>query len=148
MATTAKDIATTYPIPVYRYTVDFGGEAIAFSEVSGLEIGVETIVYKDGLGVKRMPGQPTDTKLTMKRGIVKAGSQFYDWLNSISLNQVDKKDITISLTDETGTDPIVTWKVFNAFPSKLSAPSFDAKANDVAIESLELMADKITIQYA
>ncbi|MDF2866829.1 MAG: phage tail protein [Gammaproteobacteria bacterium] len=148
MATTAQDIATTYPIPVYRYTVDFGGEAIAFSEVSGLELGVETIVYKDGLGVKRMPGQPVDTKLTMKRGIVKAGSQFYTWLNSISLNQVDKKDITISLTDETGATPIVTWKVFNAFPSKLSAPSFDAKANDVAIESLELMADKITIQYA
>lgn len=148
MATTAQDIATTYPIPVYRYSVDFGGEAIAFSEVSGLEIGVETIVYKDGLGIKRMPGQPTDVNLTLKRGIVKAGSQFYEWINSISLNQVDKKDITISLTDESGETPLVTWKVFNVFPTKLSAPSFDATANDVAIETLELMADKITIQYA
>mgnify|MGYP001061477686 CR=1 FL=1 len=148
MALTANEMATSYPIPSYRYTVDFGGEAIAFSEVSGLEIGVETIVYKDGLGIKRMPGQPNDIKLTMKRGVVKAASQLYDWLNSISLNTVDKKDITISLTDESGETPLVIWKVFNAFPTKLSAPSFDAKANDVAIESLELMADKITIQYS
>lgn len=50
MATTKADIAAEYPIPVYRFVVSFGEESIPFSEVSGLDIGVETITYKDGYG--------------------------------------------------------------------------------------------------
>ena len=43
---------------------------------------------------------------------------------------------------------MVTWKVTNAFAVKLDAPSFNAKTNDVAIESLELIADDLKIEYA
>ena len=148
MATTAAEISNTYPIPVYRFAVSFGGEDIAFSEVSGLEISRETITYKDGLGRKYMPGQPGDITLTLKKGMVRARSEFYAWITSISLNQVDKKDITVSLTDEKGEEPVVTWTVVNAFPTKLSAPSFDASSNEVAIESLELAADDLKMTYA
>ena len=91
MATTAQDIANEYPIPVYRFVVSFGEESIPFSEVSGLDIGVETITYKDGLSKKHMPGQKTDVNITLKRGLVRSKSQFYDWISSISLNLVDKK---------------------------------------------------------
>jgi phage tail-like protein len=34
----------------------------------------------------------------------------------------------------------------NAFPTKLTAPTFDAKSNDAAIETLELRADLITME--
>jgi phage tail-like protein len=148
MPTTAADISNEYPLPVYRFAVSFGGESIAFSEVSGLELSRETITYKDGLGRRYMPGQAGDVTLTMKKGLVKGKSEFYTWISSISLNQVDKKDITVSLTDEKGETPMVTWKVSNAFPTKLSAPSFDATTNDVAIETLELMADGLSMEFA
>jgi phage tail-like protein len=36
--------------------------------------------------------------------------------------------------------------VVNAFPTKLDAPTFDAKSNDAAIESMELAADFISIE--
>lgn len=147
MATTAANINVEYPLPVYRYTVQYGDESIAFSEVSGLEIGRDPITYKDGLGFKHMPGMPTDINITLKKGIVRAGSQFYDWIHSISLNEIDKKDITISLTNESADTPVITWVVSNAFPSKLTAPSFDATSNEVAVETLELRADDITISY-
>ncbi|MBD1583111.1 phage tail protein [Pseudoalteromonas sp. S16_S37] len=147
MATTAADIAAEYPIPVYRFVVSFGAESIPFSEVSGLDIGVETITYKDGYGKKHMPGQSTDVNITLKRGLVRQKSQFYDWISSISLNLVDKKDITISLTNEDRSQPLVTWKVINAFPKKLTAPSINGGSNEASVESLEMMADDIKIEF-
>ncbi len=147
MATTAQDIANEYPIPVYRFVVSFGEESIPFSEISGLDIGVDTITYKDGLGKIHMPGQKTDVNITLKRGLVRQKSQFYDWISSISLNLVDKKDITVSLTNETGTEPLVTWKVMNAFPKKLTAPSVNGSSNEASVESLELMADDVIMEF-
>ena len=94
-----------------------------------------------------MPGMVSDIRFTMKKGVVKADSKLYDWINSTRVTTVEKKNITISLMDEKGEFPVVTWKVKNAFPVKLDAPSFDAKTNEVAIETLELMADDLKIEY-
>lgn len=147
MATTVDDIKSEYPIPVYRFVVTLGDEQMAFSEVSGLDIGYETITYKDGLGKKHMPGQASDVNITLKRGIVRTKSQFFDWINETSLNLINKRDITVSLTNETGDEPLVTWSVTNAFPKKLTAPSFNGGSNEVAVEQLELMADNVSIQF-
>ena len=156
MALTQKDIKTTYPLPVYNYKVDIGKDTIAFSEVSGLSITYETTTYKESSTesgkvsprVFRMPAQRSDTQLTLRKGLVPAKSQaaLYDWINSVRINQVIKKDIVISLCDETG-KAVVSWTVINTFPTKLDAPTFDANSNDVAIESLELMADELRINY-
>jgi phage tail-like protein len=71
----------------------------------------------------------------------------FAWINSIQLNRVDKKDIYVRLCDETGA-AVVSWKVTNAFPTKLDAPSFTASSNDVAVESMELMADRVSVEQA
>lgn len=148
MTTTAEQIATAYPIPTYRYRVTVGNEEMAFSSVSGMEISHETITYKDGVGGRYfMPGQLAPVNISLKRGVVKGSSKLYDWISSISLNQVEMRDISISLTNESGSELLVTWNVANAFPTKLSAPSLDASSNEVAIEELSLMADRVTIQF-
>lgn len=156
MALTPDKIKSDYPLPSYNYKVDIGKDTIAFSEVSGLNIAYEKTVYKESSTesgkasprVFRMPAQATDTTLTLKKGLVPAKSApaLYDWINSVSLNQVQKKDIVISLCDETG-KPVVSWTVINAFPTKLDAPSFSATSNDAAIESMELLADGASINY-
>lgn len=156
MAISQEDIKATYPLPVYNYKVDIGQDTVAFSEVSGLNIAYETTTYKEsntesgkaGPRVYRMPAQATNTTLTLKKGLVPTKSQaaLYDWINSVRINQVIKKDIVINLCDETG-KAVVSWTVSNAFPTKLDAPTFDANSNDVAIESMELMADGISINY-
>ncbi|MCF2134576.1 MULTISPECIES: phage tail protein [Mycetohabitans] len=148
MATTAEKIATNYPIPTYRFKVIVGSEEMAFSAVSGLELGVETIEYKDGTGqVCRMPGQRQPLTITLRRGVFKGRSQLYDWINSISLNQVEKKDISISLTNDAGNELLVTWNITDAFPTRLSAPSFDASSNEVAVEEMTLSADRLAVVF-
>lgn len=147
MATTVDDIKTKYPLPIWKFQVQVGGEDYAFSEVSGLAIEYETITYKDGLGPIHMPGMGTPVELSLKRGIVKGDSFLMDWVTSIKMNTVEKQDITISLMDEGQENPVVVWTVINAFPKKLDAPTFDATSNEVAIESLDLMADDLKIEY-
>jgi phage tail-like protein len=157
MATSKEDIKTNYPLPVYNYLVQIGTETVAFSEVSGLSIGYETTTYKESPGasdekpvgprVMNMPAQATATDITLKKGLVPAKSKpvLFDWIAKIQNNQVEKKDILVSLRDEAGT-AVITWEVSNAFPTKLDAPTFDANSNDVAIESMELRADSISIK--
>jgi phage tail-like protein len=155
MATSVSTIKTDYPLPVYNYRVEIGSEAVAFTEVSGLSIAYETTTYKEspttsgaaGPRTLYMPGQATMTTITLKKGIVRATSikTLYDWIKTVQINQIEKKDIVIRLCDEKGA-AVISWTVRNAFPVKLDAPSFDAKSNDAAIESMELKADSITLQ--
>jgi phage tail-like protein len=154
MATSASTIKTAYPLPVYNYRVLIGDRPVSFSEVSGLERSYETITYKEsrvdgpvsGPNTMYMPGMLKPLYITLKKGYVKGNSinYLYNWINSINLNQVDKKDISIQLCDEGGT-AVITWLVKEAFPIRLSAPGFDASANEIAIDTLELMADTVLI---
>ena len=153
MAMTKDQIKTAYPLPVYNFRVEIDGQTVGFSEVTGLSIAHETITYVEsptagpGPRMMHMPGKRSPTKLTLKKGLVSGISvaALYDWVNSIQLNRVQKKDIVIRLCDETG-NAVVSWKVQNAFPTKLDAPAFTASSNDVAIETIELMADGIAMQ--
>ena len=157
MALTKEQIKTDYPLPIYNYRVDVNGESISFSEVSGLELSFETITYKEsyvdsgrvGPNIMYMPGQIQPVNISLKKGFVQGKSipVFYNWINDIELNRVDKRDIVVHLLDETGST-VVSWKVIDAFPTKLSAPGFDASSNEVAIESMELMAFRVTMEEA
>lgn len=155
MALDKATIKTEYPIPLYNYRVEIDGEAASFSEVSGLSISYETYTYKEspveagapGPRTFHMPAQRGDSTVTLKKGLVAAVSipLLYEWLNTVQINQIVKKDIIVRLLDEAGA-PRVSWKINNAFPTKLDAPTFDATSNDAAIETMELKADSISIE--
>ena len=157
MAVSKNDIKTAYPLPAYNYRVEIGDTSVACSEVSGLSIAYETQTYKEspvesgapGPRVMIMPAQSTPPTVTLKKGVVKGVSVpvLYDWIRTTRINQTEKKDLFVRLLDENGA-PVISWKVTNAFPTKLDAPSFTADSNDVAIESMELMADAVTLEEA
>ncbi len=155
MSLTKEQIATTYPLPVYNYKVEIDGTTVGFSEVSGLSVAYETTAYAEspvaGVGPRRMymPGQSKPATITLKKGVVAGVSvpTLFAWINSTQLNRIVKKDIYVRLCNENG-DAVVSWRVMNAFPTKLDAPSFTASSNDVAVESIELMADRVTVEQA
>lgn len=157
MAISKDQIKAEYPIAVYNYKVEIGSDAVAFSEVSGLSTSFETTTYKEspvesgipGPRVMHMPAQGAASTITLKKGMVRGTSvaTLYNWINQTSLNLTEKKDISVRLCDENG-DPVISWVVKNAFPTKLDAPTFDANSNDVAIETMELMADDVKVEEA
>jgi phage tail-like protein len=152
MALTRNEIKDAYPLPVYNYRVTIGSDTLGFSEVSGLGVEHEPVTYRHGfsfaMGVKIIPGMRQPSKLTLKRGIAKGSAFLADWLKNTYANPLknSKQDIVIDLCDETG-KAVVRWSVQSALPIKLEAPTFDANSNSVAIETLELIAAGITINY-
>ena len=141
---------SAYPLPTYRFVVGIAGidSITTFAEASGLDVEYEAITYKDGLGVKHMPGQAATVNISLKRGIMKAKDELWQWISKTKLNYGERKDITISLIDKEGGEPLVTWKVLGAFPTKLTAPTLDGNANDVAVETLDLRADDVQLEFA
>ena len=53
--------------------------------------------------------------------------------------------MTIKLLNEQHA-PVMTWKVKNAWPLKVEGPSLKADGNEVAIESIELAHEGVTVE--
>jgi phage tail-like protein len=92
-----------------------------------------------------MPGLRKFSNVTLKRGIVKSDNDFFKWLATIKLNTVERRDLTISLLNESH-EPVMVWKIHNAFPVKVEGPQLKASGNEVAIESIELAHEGLELQ--
>lgn len=138
-----------YPSPVFHFNVEWGGEKVSFSEVSGLNIETQVIEYRGGFNKEfspqKMPGLQKFGNITLKRGIFNGDNEFYDWLNTTNQNTVQRRDLIINLLNE-NSEPVMTWKVKNAFPVKIEGPGLKATGNEVAIETLEIAHEGLTIQ--
>jgi phage tail-like protein len=138
-----------YPLPKFHFEVQWGGTRIGFTEVTGLEITTEKIEYRDGASKEyhkiRMPGMQTFGDLTLKRGIFAGDNEFYTWWNSVALNTIERRDITISLLNEEH-NPVVIWKVKNAWPTKVTSTDLNASGNETAIETLVLAHEGLTME--
>jgi phage tail-like protein len=138
-----------YPLPVFHFQVMWGGINLGFSEVGGLNVENQVIEYRDGMmreySPVKQPGIPKFSNITLKRGVVRGDNQFFDWLNATKLNKAERRDLIISLLNEDHV-PVMTWKAKNAFPVKIEGPALKAAGNEVAIESLEVAHEGLTIE--
>lgn len=148
MAHTSEHIRTHYPVPVFNFTVSIEGieGQIAFSSVSGLSSSYQKIEYRDGMrGLFQMPGMISLPEVTLTRGVFRGHCQLYQWFNSVSFNEVDKKDVLINLTDPSGEGLILSWTLVNAFPTAINAPDLNASSNETATMTVTLAGDRLAV---
>ena len=142
-------MATNYPMVKFHFQVEWGGTKIGFTEVSGLDVETEVVEYRHGASPEyskiKMPGMQKYTNITLKRGTFTSDNEYFNWWNTVKLNTIERRDITISLLNEEH-EPVVTWKVKNAWPSKVQPTDLKADGNEVAIESMELVHEGLIIQ--
>lgn len=147
MAATAEYVNADYPVPTYRFTLDIDGDGktdATFSNMSGLDISVQTSEYKDGVGGwYQLPGQFEPSHITLRKGRVPKDSPLFAWLFTVSENKVEKKDCTITLTDETGSE-IFTWDISDAFPVKLTGQNLEGADGEGSVEEVFLLAKRVT----
>lgn len=140
----------TYPLPVFYYKVTWNNQDIGFSDVSGLTQEVQAIEYRDGLmkgttpSLKR-PGLKKITNISLKRGIVEKNNELFVWFNNSGAPNVERRDIDITLLNDEG-NPVMIWSIFQAWPIKCEGPALKATGNDIAIESIELAHEGITVK--
>ena len=137
-----------YPLSKFHFIVEWGGNKIGFTEVTGLDMQIEAIEYREGsskhYSKTKMPGLQKYSNITLKRGTFEGDTDYYKWINTINLNTVERRDIVIKLLNEKH-DPVFTWRAVNAFPIKVQASDLKADGNEVAIESLEIAHEGLTI---
>ena len=143
-------MSAEYPLPKFHFQVEWGGTKIGFTEVTGLEVTTDVIEYRDGASPEyhkiKMPGMQKYSNITLKRGKFKSDNEFYDWWNTHQLNQIERRDITVSLLNEKH-EPVFVWKIKNAWPIKVNATDLKSDAGtEVAIETIELVHEGLTME--
>lgn len=138
-----------WPIPKFHFQVKWDSEVMSFQEVSGLDIESQPIEYRAGdspeFSTIKMPGIKKSSNVTMKKGVFKSDNKFWDWFNQIKMNTIKRIPVTISLLDEEGS-PTMVWTLANAFPTKITGTDMKSDGNEVAIESIEIAHEGITIE--
>jgi phage tail-like protein len=137
------------PVRTFHFSVQWGGTHSRFSEVAGLDQESPVIEYRagstHGFSAMKMPAMSKFGNITLKRGVIKADSDFYNWLSTTKTDTAGRRDLVISLLDERH-EPVMSWKVKNALPVKLEGPQLVASGNDVAIDSIELAHEGLQLQ--
>jgi phage tail-like protein len=142
---------SVWPIPKFRFEVKWDSAVMSFQEVSGLDVEAQPIEYRAGdsatFSVVKMPGIKKYSNVTMKKGVFKSDNKFWDWFNKIKMNTIKRIPVTISLLDENG-KPTMVWTLTNAWPTKITGTDLKAEGNEVAVETIEIAHEGLTIANA
>lgn len=145
-----------YPLPKFHFQVEWGDDfRIGFTEVSGLDFETEVIEYREGNSKKysksKQPGLTKYSNITLKRGTFEGDYNFYkEWRKTYYFQEGNKtgskfrRTVTIKLLNESH-EPVVVWKLQNAFPSKVQSTDLKADGNEVGIETMELVHEGLEI---
>lgn len=138
-----------YPLPKFHFEADWGGTRIGFTEISGLDVETEVIEYREGASreytKQKIPGMQKFANVTMKRGVFATDNDYFKWWNSVALNTVERRDVTVKLLNEAH-EPVMVWKIKNAWPTKIASTDLKSDGNEIAIESIELAHEGLSIQ--
>jgi phage tail-like protein len=128
------------PYANYSFLVEIDGIVRAgFREVSGLDSTIEVHEFREGGENGTMRKLPMKTKfsnIVLKWGLAD-DMELHNWHRQGVQGNVQRRNGSIVVLDRQGNEK-VRWNFFNAWPSKYDSSNFNAEANDVAIESLEL----------
>ena len=139
---------SVWPIAKFYFQVKWDSQVMSFQEVSGLESEAGIIEYRAGdsktFSTVRMPGIQKAGHVTLKKGVCLSDSKLWDWFDQIKMNTITRLPVTISLMDESGSATMV-WKLQNAFPTKITGTDLQADGIQVAIETIEIAHEGLTI---
>jgi phage tail-like protein len=120
----------------------------AFSEVGGLTADGDSVDYREGTdlqqNVRKLVGLRKFTNLSLKRGYTQ-DKVLWQWYLNIMNGVPDRRNVTIVLMNEER-QPVLRWHAENAWINKIEGPALKASSNDLAMESLELVHEGLTLE--
>lgn len=138
------------PWTAHNFIVDIDGvlSQAGFSECTGLTNETDSIEYRDGMQktthVTKLPGLAKYGNITFKRGFT-TDKKLWEWRKKVVEGKTVRANGTITLLDE-ARQPAMRWNFSEAWPRKLDGPAFNAKANEVAIETLEIVVEELRVE--
>jgi phage tail-like protein len=128
--------------------VDAGTTSAQFAEVSGLAAEIAVIEYRTGgdrvNAVRKLPGLVKYPNIVLKRG-VSGDLRLWRWTQQTIQGTVQRLNGSIVMLDE-ARNPVVRFTFRRGWPCRYEGPSFSAKGNEVAIETLEICHEGLEIE--
>jgi phage tail-like protein len=136
------------PYRAFNFRIEIDNLTVgAFSECSGLSSDGDAVDYREGtdipLNVRKLVGLRKYANIVLKRGYTQ-NTELWDWYTNIVNGVPDRRNGTIILMDEARND-VLRWNVENAWINKIEGPSFKANGNEIAMESVELVHEGLTL---
>ncbi len=137
-------MANYYPPPGFHFQVEVQGlkpndHDIRFTEVGGLSVEMGTEEVAEGgenRFIQKFPTRAKYPELVLKRGVL-VNSEVTKWIREcIEEFKIQPKDIFIKLLNEKH-QPLLTWQVVKAYPTKWAVSDLNSTANAVAVETLQ-----------
>jgi phage tail-like protein len=129
------------PYRNFNFLVELDGIAQAsFTDCSGLGSTTEVIETREGgdnTTVRKLPGKTSFTDITLKWGLT-ASSELWAWRQQVVDGNVVRKNGSIVVYDLDNHTEVARWNFVSAWPTKWEGPTFTAKGNDIAIDTLVL----------
>lgn len=148
-----------YPLPNFHFQVEWAENIrLGFTEITGLSAETSVIEYREGnsktYNLTKQPGLTKYSNVTLVRGVFEGDFDFFkEWRKTFLFQEGNKtgsmyrRNVTIKLLNENH-EPVMTWRLRNAWPSKISWGPLNAKNNEVLIESMELVHEGLDIVEA
>jgi hypothetical protein len=128
-------MANYYPPVGFHFKVEFIGQGsladTRFTEVGGLavEMGSEEVAEGgENRFVQKYPTRAKYPELVLKRGLLK-DSDVWAWINLLNESH----------------EPLMTWHVIGAWPTKWAVGDLNASSNAYAVESMQLAYQYFTV---
>lgn len=136
------------PYRAFNFRIEIDNLTVgSFSECSGLSSDGDAVDYREGtdipLNVRKLVGLRKYSNIMLKRGYTQ-NTELWDWYNNIVNGIPDRRNGTIILMDEARND-VMRWNIENAWINKIEGPSFKANGNEIAMESVELVHEGLTL---
>jgi len=132
------------PLKNFRFILEIDGITQAgFREVTIPDSTQDIVEYREGnektITPRKLPGQVKYGNITLKWGITDS-LELYKWRELVENGKIKdaRRNIAIVILDDEG-NPAARWEFRDAWPSKYDAPDLNATANEVAIETLEIV---------
>jgi len=131
------------PFINFNFTIQIDGiNRAAFHECSGFNSTIDVIEHREGgKPATKLPGQVKYGNVTLKRGITD-DNQLYTWHERAAAGKVERRNGSIVLRDRLG-NQTARWNFYDAWPTKWEGPALSSEGTDVAIETLELVVERL-----
>ena len=129
------------PLRSFKFKVQIDGITRAgFREVSGLDAATDAVDYREGdeVVMRKLAGLQKYSNITLKRGITD-DKDLWTWRSKVMDGKIKdaRKNGQIILLDDEGKEA-AEWTFTDGWPAKWTGPSFNATANEVAIDTIEI----------
>ena len=133
------------PFPSYYFSVEIEGQTYPFKSVSGLKIETEVIEFREGGSdtTHYLPGNTKYANIKLTRAFT-GDRSLYDWYLATKKKQPVKVNGHITMFDNHGVRK-AAWNFAAGFPVKWEGPDYDASKNEVAIETIEIAHEGLTL---